>query len=58
MNYANAAGAFSSFSKSFRSFFSGPKLNAQYVPLLEKVLEVSGERSLAGKMASEFLSLK
>ena len=57
-SYAASLGAFASFTKSFSSFFSGPKLNDAAAPMVEKIKETAGEKSLLGKMAAEFLLMK
>jgi len=49
---------YASFAKTADKFFNGPSLNAGAVPMLQKAKEVAGEKSLLGKMATEFLMLQ
>ena len=57
-NVGAAMAAWGQFAKTFDKMFNGPKLVESAVPTLEKIKEAAGEKSLLGKMAAEFLTMK
>jgi len=57
-NFRNALAAFDLFTKQLGSFFNGNKVATGMVPLLEQVQKLSGEKSLIGRMAADYLQLK
>lgn len=56
--YRAALAAFALFVKDFTSFVRNAKVDEKLVPLLEQIKEASGEASIVGRMAADFLLLK
>jgi hypothetical protein len=56
--FRNALAAFDLFTKQLGAFFSGNKLSSGMVPALEQIKQLSGEKSLIGRLAADYLLLK
>ena len=57
-DFRRAIGAFELFQNQIGNFFEDGKLSPRMLPVLEQVRQASGDQSLYGKMAAEYLQLK